>query len=201
MAASSRIHPISRRPMIARNMPIPAPVAIFRSVGIELIIIDLQPPITGIAGNDIARNSMPSTNTAARATCQDMPIPRTTANVKYAFSPIPGASANGRFAYNPITTQPTKAAIAVANSASSKGIPAMESMAGLTNRIYAIVRNVVIPALISPSTVLPASVTPNCRSNASIFSPFFPLYLGSHLSVSRESGAAYQWFVGDLELR
>ena len=84
--------------MIARNMPIPAPVAIFKSVGIELIINVLQPPITGICGIDIARNSMPSTNTAARATCQDIPMPRTTANVKYAFNPIPGARANGKFA-------------------------------------------------------------------------------------------------------
>ena len=69
------------------------------------------------------RNNTPSTKTAANATSQGMPIPRTTANVKYAFSPIPGARAKGRFAHNPMTTQPTKAATAVANSASPKGMP------------------------------------------------------------------------------
>ena len=40
------------------------------------------------------------------------------------------------------------------------------------------VRNVVTPARISASTVVPASVSPNCLSNnfiASIFSPFLPV--------------------------
>ncbi len=119
--------------MIARNMPIPAPVAIFRSVGIELIMVVLKPPITGICGIDIAKNSIPSTNTAARA-----PMPRTTANVKYAFSPIPGASANGRFAYRPMIVHPTKAATAVANNASSNGMPVapkLLSIEGLTTKM------------------------------------------------------------------
>jgi len=111
----------------------------------------------------------PSTKTAARATCQAMPIAPTTVKVKYAFRPIPGAKAKGRFAHSPITVHPTKAAIAVANKASSNPIPVPESIAGLTNKIYAIVRNVVIPARISLSTVLPASVIPNCLSSASIF--------------------------------
>ena len=43
VALSPWTHPISLRPMIARNMPIPAPVAIFRSVGMELIIAVLTP--------------------------------------------------------------------------------------------------------------------------------------------------------------
>ena len=50
--------------------------------------------------------------------------------------------------------------------------------------MYAIVRKVVTPALISPSTVLPAAVTPNLLSNASIFSPFFPLYHSLRLGIS-----------------
>ena len=138
VAGSSMIQPISLRPMIARNMPIPAPVAIFRSVGMELIICDLHPPITGIWGIDIARNRSPSTKTAASATSHGMPIPRTTANVKYAFSPIPGARAKGRFAQSPMTMQPTNAATAVANSASPKGMPVapkLLSMEGLTTRM------------------------------------------------------------------
>ena len=43
VALSPWTHPISLSPMIARNMPIPAPVAIFRSVGMELIIAVLTP--------------------------------------------------------------------------------------------------------------------------------------------------------------
>ena len=35
--------PVSSKPIIARNIPIPAPVAIFKSVGIALIILVLQP--------------------------------------------------------------------------------------------------------------------------------------------------------------
>ena len=112
-----------------------------------------------------------------------MPIPRTTPNVKYAFSPIPGAKAKGKFAHNPITVQPIKAATAVAKSMSAKAcsfpawvpspIPNV-SIAGLTSRIYAIVRKVVIPALISPSKDPPFSVYPKYSSAFafSIFSPF-----------------------------
>ena len=55
VALSWAIQPISRRPMIARNIPIPAPVAIFRSVGIALIIAVLTPT----CGSDRNRNITP----------------------------------------------------------------------------------------------------------------------------------------------
>ena len=77
----------------------------------------------------------PSTSTAANATCQEMPIPITTANTKYAFNPIPGANAYGLFAHRPITVHPTNAAMAVANNASSNGIPLTASIAGFTSRM------------------------------------------------------------------
>ena len=64
------IQPISLKPMIARNIPIPAPVAIFKSVGIALIIAVLQPT----CGSDIIMKRIPSTNTAANATSQATPI-------------------------------------------------------------------------------------------------------------------------------
>ena len=96
-------------------------------------------------------------------------------NAKYALRPIPGAKANGKLAQRPITVQPIKAAIAVANKTSSKGIPVPLNMAGFTNRIYAIVMKVVNPALISLCHVTPASVNPNLSSiifsNSLIISP------------------------------
>ena len=111
----------------------------------------------------------PSTKTAASAISHSIPIPQlaVTVNAKYAFSPMPGAKAKGRLAHRPIITHPTNAAIAVANNASLKGIPETESISGLTNKMYAIVRNVVTPALISPSTVLPAFVIPKVSSRKS----------------------------------
>ena len=111
----------------------------------------------------------PSTRTAASAISHSIPIPQlaVTVNAKYAFSPMPGAKAKGRLAHRPIITHPTNAAIAVANNASLKGIPETESISGLTNKMYAIVRNVVTPALISPSTVLPAFVIPKVSSRKS----------------------------------
>ena len=116
---------------MAKNIPIPDPVAIFRSLGMALIILVLQP----ICGREIIRKIIPSMNTAARATSQGMPIASTTENTKYAFKPIPGANAYGLLAHNPITTQPTKAAIAVANNASSNGIPATASIDGFTTNM------------------------------------------------------------------
>ena len=104
------------------------------------------------------RNIIPSTNTAARASCHDAPIVNTTPNTKKAFKPIPGARAKGKFAHSPMTIHPMNAAIAVANKASSNGIPANESIAGFTTKMYAIVRNVATPALISVSNELPFSV-------------------------------------------
>ena len=170
VAPSSWIHPISLRPIIARNIPIPAPVAIFRSLGIALIILVLQPT----CGREIIMKITPSTRTAANATSHAIPIPITTVNTKYAFNPMPGANAKGLFAHNPITVQPTNAAIAVANSASSKGIPATDSIAGFTNRMYAIVRNVVIPARISPCMFVPFSS--NLKKSAIFCSKLIFLY-------------------------
>ena len=96
-----------------------------------LIILVLQP----ICGREIIRKIIPSMNTAAKATSHAIPIPITTENTKYAFRPIPGANAYGLLAHNPITTQPTKAAIAVANNASSNGIPPTANIAGFTSKM------------------------------------------------------------------
>ena len=82
-------------------------------------------------------NITPSTSTAARATSHGTAIAQgaATVNAKYAFNPIPGAIAKGNLAQKAIAIQPTNAAIAVANKASSNGIPVTDSIDGLTNRM------------------------------------------------------------------
>ena len=58
-----------------------------------------------------------------------------TVNAKNAFRPIPGASAKGSFAHSPIAIHPMKAAIEVANRASSNGMPVAASIDGFTSRM------------------------------------------------------------------
>lgn len=63
-----------------------------------------------------------------------------------------------------ITRQPTIAARAVAVNTALVGIPCdsnAEKMLGLTARMYAMVRNVVIPAMISVRTECFAGFSPN----------------------------------------
>ena len=56
-------------------------------------------------------------------------------NAKKAFRPIPGASANGKFAQNAMAIHPMNAATAVANRASSNGMPVADSIDGFTSRM------------------------------------------------------------------
>ena len=58
-----------------------------------------------------------------------------TVNAKNAFRPIPGASAKGSFAHSPIAIHPMKAAMEVANRASSNGMPVAASIDGFTSRM------------------------------------------------------------------
>ena len=109
-------------PMIVRNNPIPAIVAIFKSLGIAFIIAERAPV------NDNPKNIRPSTKTAASAMSQGTPIPKHTPYKKYALSPIPGASAKGRFAQSPIIIHATNEATAVATSASLNEIPVSKSI-------------------------------------------------------------------------
>src|SRR4030095_11889932 len=59
-----------------------------------------------------------------------------------ALSPIPDASAIGKFATTPMRIEQIAAAAAVAATAGANGTPAAERIAGVANRMYAIVRNV-----------------------------------------------------------
>ena len=114
--------------MIARNNPIPAPTPNFILTGILLIIHCLAGVIESI------KNTIPATNTAARACWYVYPIPKTTPKAKKALRPIPGASAIGQLAHTPMIKQPTIDAIMVATKTPPKSIPvpSVESIAGFT---------------------------------------------------------------------
>ncbi|OPZ34955.1 MAG: hypothetical protein BWY99_02387 [Synergistetes bacterium ADurb.BinA166] len=75
--------------MNAIKRPIPAEIPILSDMGMSL---------TTLSRSLVRVSSMkriPSTNTAASATCQEMPIPSTTPKAKKAFSPMPDARAIG----------------------------------------------------------------------------------------------------------
>ena len=79
----------------------------------------------------------------------------TTVYAKNAFNPSPGASANGSFAQNAIISVATQADNAVAVNRALLSIPVTLKIPGCTARIYAIVINVVRPAIISTLTLVP----------------------------------------------
>ena len=74
---------------------------------------------------------------------------------KKKFSPMPGASAMGYFAHSPIrivaAPETTHVASSTAPKSSPVGFPvkSVDSTAGCTKMMYAIVRNVVMPAMTS----------------------------------------------------
>ncbi len=74
--------------------------------------------------------------------------------------------------HSPIINVPITAAIIVAvNTApNAMPVPSVESIAGLTTVMYAIVRNVATPAMISVLTVVPAFDRPNSFSNIFVIS-------------------------------
>jgi hypothetical protein len=70
--------------------------------------------------------------------------------VKKALAPIPGARAKGTFAYKAIISVPKAEAKIVAIKIPSQGIPEFkERIVGFIKTTYAIVKNVVNPAIIS----------------------------------------------------
>ena len=72
--------PIIWNPIIARNIPIPAEIAIFKARGMELTIHSRT-------GNTLSRRKiMPDKKTIPRAVCQLCPIWPTTVYVKKAFN-------------------------------------------------------------------------------------------------------------------
>jgi len=65
--------------------------------------------------------------------------------------------AKGRFAYTPMSMVPKKAARMVATMEGALGIPAASRMAGFTMIMYAMVRKVVAPAIVSVFQLVPSS--------------------------------------------
>ncbi len=139
--------------------PIPAPIAFLRLAGIALTIASRRLVSVSIT------NIRPSIRIAVRANCQEWPRPKHTVNTKNALSPIPGARAKGSFAHNDIIRVPVMAASAVAVNTEPAGIPQAVNMLGFTARMYAIVRNVVIPAIISVLSLFLVGSNPNSFCN------------------------------------
>ena len=103
---------------------------------------------------------IPSMRIAVRANCQLYPIPIHTVYTKKAFRPIPGARPNGSFAHTAITNVPIMAANAVEVKTAPAGMSSSLNIAGLMARMYDIVRNVVMPAIISVRMVVLAGSNP-----------------------------------------
>ena len=95
-------------------------------------------------------------------------MPMTTVNAKYAFSPIAAESASGIFARSAMQSVPSADESAVAVKTAPASMPAMPRMFGLTARMYAIVMNVVSPAIASVLTSVPRSFS---LKNCSILIP------------------------------
>src|SRR6187401_162317 len=79
----------------------------------------------------------------------------------------------------------------VAVSTAPASIPAADNTAGCTKMMYAIVRNVVVPARISVRMVVPAAESPNRRSMEPIIDGHTDLRCsgGVYRSCAAESGA------------
>ena len=88
-------------------------------------------------------------NTAVKAICQVYPIFRTTVYAKKPLRPSPGARAKGSLAQNAIISVARHADSAVAVNKALLSIPVSLSIEGFKASMYAIVINVVSPAIIS----------------------------------------------------
>ena len=135
--------PLPENPTNAINTPIPPVTACFIFSGIEFTTV------SRILKSVKTINIIPSQNTAVKAVCQLIPPFNTTVNAKNAFNPIPEARAKGKFAISPIRKHPSAAEKQVAVTNAPAFIPVFDKIFGFTAIMYAIVRNVVIPAIIS----------------------------------------------------
>ena len=106
-------------------------------------------------------NMIPSRNTAVSANCHEYPITKQTVYAKNALSPMPGANANGSFAYSPIKMVGSADMRTVVVNNAPLSIPVSLRILGLTAKMYAMVRNVVIPAMTSVRIVVSFGLKPN----------------------------------------
>jgi hypothetical protein len=112
-----------------------------------------------------SRNTQPEMNTAPSACCQVNPIEPTTVKAKKAFRPMPGAIAMGQLASRAMMAEPSAPARQVATNTEPWSMPVVERICGLTNTMYAIVRNVVSPASNSVRTSVPCCCSLKIRSS------------------------------------
>jgi hypothetical protein len=153
--------PPSRSPTKVMNSPMPTPIDSFNASGTARTTDSRSPASTSTTA------TTPSITTHAIPTGHPSSLPRIRSNATIALMPNPDASANGTFANTPIAIENTAAARAVATATASNGSPAADRIAGLTNRMYAIVRKVVSPPSASTRRVVPRSESVNQRSSRS----------------------------------
>ena len=122
-------------PMIARNSPIPIPIASFRSIGIASKIISRTPVSTRI---EITTPSITITPMACGHVSPSWP---TSVNATNAFRPRPAAIANGYLPHTPIAIviTPAAKAVTVSTCGNWSEVPVLSGMAprmaGLRNRM------------------------------------------------------------------
>ena len=130
-------------PINAIKSPTPAVIAVFIFSGSPSSTILLtEEAVT-------STSTTPEMVTAASPCCHVYPILPTTVETKNTVSPSPGAVATGSFENNACIRVPSIAIRHTAVYNPPSGIPASLKNPGITASTYAIVRNVVIPAIIS----------------------------------------------------
>ena len=82
---------------------------------------------------------------------------------------MPGASANGSFAYTAISKVANAETITVTVKTAPSFMPAAAKIAGFTAKIYAIIKNVVSPAITSVFTLCSFELNPNTLSRKDFF--------------------------------
>ena len=175
----STTRPAFCNPINAINKPIPTDTAFLRLSGIASKIASRT------FVNESTIKIIPSINTANNATFHEYPISPQTVYAKYALSPRPADKANGRFAIKAIHIVPINDAkhVAIRIASLSMPVPSLK-MFGFTAKIYAIVINVVRPAITSVFTEVLFCLSLKIFSNIflSVQSsdhtfPFFRIYL------------------------
>ena len=135
------IIPLFLRPIMAIKRPRPTEIAWRRFTGIASMIASRRPQRTK------RRIAIPSMKITAIDACQSPPVIGVREKATTAFTPIPDAQASGRLENRPIKMVIMPPPRQVAVIAAETGTPAAARRAGFTAIMYAIARNVVIPAL------------------------------------------------------
>ncbi len=126
VAGLSTTTPALFNPIRARNMPIPAAIALRNECGMPSTS-QRRIPVT--VRN---RKIMPEMKTAPSACCHEKPIAPTTVKAKKALRPMPGAMPIGQLATSAMTIEPNAAARHVATKTALRSMPVVDRISGLT---------------------------------------------------------------------